>query len=89
MPAGQTFTHGVDAFYTAFVYEIDGTGITDNRPIENGILVLIDTGDHLSLTSGDHGIRVLVLTGKPLNEPVALRGPIVMNTQEELTLAFQ
>ncbi|MBA3009856.1 MAG: pirin family protein [Proteobacteria bacterium] len=89
VPAGQTFTHRVDASYTALVYVIDGTGITDNRPIENGILVLFDKGDHLSLTAGDHGIRVLVLTGKPLNEPVAWRGPIVMNTQEELTLAFQ
>ncbi|MBU0969391.1 MAG: pirin family protein [Proteobacteria bacterium] len=89
VPAGQTFTHGVDASYTAVVYVIDGTGITDNRPIENGILVLFDTGDHLSLTAGDRGMRVLVLTGKPLKEPVAWRGPIVMNTREELTIAFR
>lgn len=88
LPPGQTFTHAVDPSYTAFIYVIGGTGVTDSRPIENGTLVLFDTGDHLSLTAGDDGIRVLVLTGKPLKEPVAWRGPIVMNTQEELTTAF-
>ena len=40
------------------------------------------------MVTGDHPLRFLLLTGKPLEEPVAWRGPIVMNTKEELQLAF-
>ena len=57
--------------------------------IENGNLVLFESGDHLSVKASDKPLRFLLLTGKPLKEPVAWRGPIVMNTQEELTIAFQ
>ena len=89
LPPGQTFTHPVDPSYTAFIYVIGGSGATDSSSIKNGTLVLFDTGNHISLTAGDEGLRVLLLTGKPLNEPVAWQGPIVMNTQEELTTAFQ
>ena len=89
LPPGQTFTHPVDPSYTAFIYVIEGSGATDSSSIKNGTLVLFDTGDNISLTAGNDGLRVLLLTGKPLNEPVAWQGPIVMNTQEELTTAFQ
>lgn len=89
VPAGQSFTHMVDPCYTAFIYVIGGKGSTDNKAIENGNLVLFESGDHLSVTASDKPLRFLLLTGKPLKEPVAWRGPIVMNTQEELTIAFQ
>ena len=89
MPAGQSFTHKVDPYYTAFIYVIGGKGTTDNKAIENGNLVLFESGDHLSVNASDTTLRFLLLTGKPLKEPVAWRGPIVMNTQEELTIAFQ
>jgi len=89
VPAGQSFTHNVDPSYTAFIYVIGGRGTTDNKAIENGNLVLFKNGDHLSVNASDKTLRFLLLTGKPLKEPVAWRGPIVMNTQEELTIAFQ
>lgn len=89
VPAGQSFTHKVDPSYTAFIYVIGGKGSTDNKAIENGNLVLFESGDHLSVNASDKPLRFLLLTGKPLKEPVAWRGPIVMNTQEELTIAFQ
>jgi redox-sensitive bicupin YhaK (pirin superfamily) len=89
VPAGQSFTHKVDPSYTAFIYVIGGKGSTDNQAIENGNLVLFESGDHLSVKASDKPMRFLLLTGKPLKEPVAWRGPIVMNTQEELTIAFQ
>lgn len=41
------------------------------------------------MTAGKDPMRFLLLTGKPLNEPVAWQGPIVMNTREELETAFQ
>jgi hypothetical protein len=52
-------------------------------------LVLFDSGDEVTVQAGPEGIRFLLVSGHPLNEPVAWRGPIVMNTQEELRQAFQ
>jgi hypothetical protein len=51
-------------------------------------LVVFDSGDELTVEAGDRGIRFLLVSGRPLREPVAWYGPIVMNTQEELRQAF-
>lgn len=60
-------------------------------PVEanNRSLILFDRGDEVSVQAGAEGIRFLLISGKPLEEPVAWYGPIVMNTQEELRQAFQ
>ncbi len=55
---------------------------------ENRALILFDSGDELTVQAGDEGIRFLLVSGKPLNEPVAWYGPIVMNTQAQLREAF-
>ena len=55
----------------------------------NRSLVLFDTGDEVTVQAGPEGIRFLLVSGKPLGEPVAWRGPIVMNTQDQLREAFQ
>ena len=55
----------------------------------NHSLVLFDRGDELVVQSGPEGIRFLLVSGKPLEEPVAWYGPIVMNTEAELKLAMQ
>ncbi len=55
---------------------------------DNRTLVLFDRGDEITVQAGDDGIRFLLVSGKPLQEPVAWRGPIVMNTQEQLEQAF-
>jgi hypothetical protein len=52
-------------------------------------LVLFDTGDEVIVQAGDDGIRFLLVSGEPLQEPVAWYGPIVMNTQEQLQQAFE
>ena len=52
-------------------------------------LILFDDGDELDIsTEGEH-VRFLLISGKPIGEPVAWYGPIVMNTQEELRIAFE
>jgi hypothetical protein len=51
--------------------------------------VLFDRGDEVVVQADDEGIRFLLVSGKPLQEPVAWYGPIVMNTQEQLRQAFQ
>ena len=61
-----------------------------NPPVEadNRSLILFDRGDEVTVQAGDDGIRFLLVSGKPLEEPVAWYGPIVMNTQEQLRQAF-
>jgi redox-sensitive bicupin YhaK (pirin superfamily) len=63
----------------------------DTKPpaeADNRSLVLFDRGDEVMVQAGDEGIRFLLVSGKPLEEPVAWYGPIVMNTQEQLRQAF-
>jgi len=56
---------------------------------DNRSLVLFDRGDEVAVEAGEEGIRFLLVSGKPLEEPVAWYGPIVMNTQEQLREAFE
>jgi redox-sensitive bicupin YhaK (pirin superfamily) len=49
---------------------------------------LFDSGDEVTVQAGDQGIRFLLVSGKPIEEPVAWHGPIVMNTEVELQQAF-
>ncbi len=70
----------------------EGVGWTDTKPptsAENRSLVLFDRGDEVTIQAGDEGVRFLLVSGKPLKEPVAWYGPIVMNTQEQLRQAFE
>jgi len=55
----------------------------------NRSLILFDRGDEVTVQAGEQGIRFLLVSGKPLQEPVAWYGPIVMNTQEQLRQAFE
>jgi quercetin 2,3-dioxygenase len=69
----------------------DSTGDVDNAVYNDArdrSLVLFDRGDEVTVQAGEHGIRFLLVSGKPLEEPVAWHGPIVMNTEAELRQAF-
>ena len=52
-------------------------------------LVRFGTGDEVTVQAGPEGIRFLLISGAPINEPVAWHGPIVMNTQDELQQAMR
>jgi redox-sensitive bicupin YhaK (pirin superfamily) len=56
---------------------------------DNRSLILFDRGDEVAVQAGDEGIRFLLVSGKPLQEPVAWYGPIVMNTQAQLQQAYE
>jgi hypothetical protein len=70
----------------------EGVGWADTtlpREADDRSLVLFDRGDELTVQAGEDGIRFLLVSGKPLQEPVAWYGPIVMNTQKQLQEAFE
>jgi redox-sensitive bicupin YhaK (pirin superfamily) len=66
----------------------DGSDTIELMPAGDRSLVLFDRGDEITVQAGDHGIRFLLISGKPLQEPVAWYGPIVMNTEAELQQAY-
>jgi quercetin 2,3-dioxygenase len=68
--------------------DIVGTGVERPDFIGDRSMVLFDQGDEIVVQAGDEGIRFLLVSGKPIEEPVAWYGPIVMNTQHELRVAL-
>jgi redox-sensitive bicupin YhaK (pirin superfamily) len=67
---------------------VDGTETTSWEPAGDRSLVVFDRGDEVVVQAGENGIRFLLVSGKPLGEPVAWHGPIVMNTQAEIRQAL-
>jgi len=70
----------------------ESVGWMDTHPpveADNRSLILFDSGDEVTVQAGEEGIRFLLISGRPLKEPVAWYGPIVMNTQGELKKAFE
>ena len=68
--------------------EFDGQELHLRDMTGNRTLVRFGTGDEIVVTSGDEGVRFLLVSGQPIKEPVAWHGPIVMNTRAELQQAF-
>lgn len=91
VPARQRFEHSVPKGHTIFAYAIAGEGHfdQDKHKIHDGFLVLYGDGEKIAVEAIHVGVRFLLISGKPIEEPVAWRGPIVMNTEEELDLAFK
>jgi redox-sensitive bicupin YhaK (pirin superfamily) len=88
LAAGKAFEHTTERECKVFVYAIEGFGYADDTVIEPQHCALFAEGDRVKIGTKD-GLHFLFASGKPLNEPVAWGGPIVMNTQEELEKTFQ
>ncbi len=69
--------------------ELDGQELALRDWSGNRTLVRFDTGDEVTVQAGPEGVRFLLVAGRPIREPVAWHGPIVMNTREELHRAMQ
>ena len=92
MPPDSELVRGFKPGYKVFAYVILGSGYFEpdsKKAIEKEHLVIFKDGDEVKIKAGAEGVRFLLISGKPLNEPVAWYGPIVMNTQKELDLAFK
>ena len=91
LPPGATFTHSVKAGHAVFAYVFEGEGYFDpgRDPATRETVVLYGPGDTVEVSTEEQPVRFLLVAGRPLKEPVAWHGPIVMNTQEELRVALR
>ncbi|MCK9419727.1 MAG: pirin family protein [Nitrospirae bacterium] len=92
VPAKTEFIHATKRGHTVFAYVIEGKGHFDDLKkafIGNGTLCLFADGDQVVVSTEDDAVRFLLISGRPIREPVAWFGPIVMNTDEELETAFE
>lgn len=89
---GNKFQLSFKPDHTVFAYTLTGAGSfspqAGNR-IHREQVVLYGRGESVEISAGDTGLRFLLISGQPIGEPVAWRGPIVMNTEEELYEAFR
>ena len=85
------FIHPISVGYNVIAYIIEGDGYFDNEKnelLKKETLAIYRDGNRIKISTEDNKMRFLLMSGKPLKEPVAWRGPIVMNTDEELRTAF-
>lgn len=88
MPEESEFKFPVKGGYNSMLYIVGGKGRFNSRDendyVPGQAVVYSDDGDYLKVETGDSDLRFIVLSGKPLKEPVAWYGPIVMNSREQL-----
>jgi redox-sensitive bicupin YhaK (pirin superfamily) len=90
LPAGGRFEHKLASSHNAFAYVVQGRAAFGfaKTPVATQQIAVLGPGESISASS-DQGARFLLLSAKPIGEPVARRGPFVMNTDEELEQAFE
>lgn len=88
--AGASLTVPLPESHNAFVYVYQGTmrAGSEATSVERGELALLSQGDSVALTAGKEPSRLILVAGRPLNEPIARYGPFVMNTTDEIRQAF-
>ncbi|MCD2451600.1 pirin family protein [Methylicorpusculum oleiharenae] len=92
LPVGGRFDHSVDAMHNVFVYPYEGQ--VEMGPIGNGRSLasqnagVLSPGDRIEIQAGEQAAAFLLLSGRPLGEPIVQYGPFVMNTREEIEQAM-
>jgi hypothetical protein len=95
IPANGSFSHPVEKGHAAFAYVFEGRGYfgAGEKTSENSVsqpgLVVFGNGDYIQADAANESVRFLLVSGQPLNEPIARYGPFVMNTQEEIQQALE
>ncbi|HWU68502.1 MAG TPA: pirin family protein [Stenotrophobium sp.] len=90
LSANAVFTAPVTAGHNAFIYLYEGEATVGDgaRALPHQAAGLLSDGDQVRITAGKTGVRLLLLAGKPLREPVVQYGPFVMNTRDEIEQAI-
>jgi redox-sensitive bicupin YhaK (pirin superfamily) len=91
VPSGGFFQQPVKRGHTAFAYVFEGEGIfgEEEALVASTSLVILGEGDVFRVHAGANRVRFLLISGKPLNEPIARYGPFVMNSNEEIEQALE
>jgi redox-sensitive bicupin YhaK (pirin superfamily) len=94
IPAEGSFSHRIEAGHSAFAYVFEGEGHFAGADSDKGQqvskprMVIFGDGNTVNIRTEDQSVRFLLISGKPLNEPIARHGPFVMNTQAEIQKAL-
>lgn len=89
VPAESSFTRQIPRGHAAFAYVFEGEAAFDDQTVSHTRLVVLGDGDYVNVSTAASPVRFLLVSGKPLNEPIARYGPFVMNTREEIEQALQ
>ena len=91
LPPNSSFTHQISQGQTAFAYLFDGEALFDGDGdrIKHTRLIVFGDGDYVNVKTKDISVRFLLVSGNPLNEPIARYGPFVMNTRGEIEQALR
>ena len=86
--ANRRFTANIDPDYSVFAYVFEGDASVGSEALAQHTLAVFGGGTTVEIAAGAHGARFILVGGRSLREPVAQRGPFVMNTAEEISAAF-
>lgn len=89
LPAGAIFETAINPEHNAFAYIYEGAASIDDQALPLHHAGVLGVGALVRISAGDQGASLLLLAGKPLNEPIAQYGPFVMNTTEEIDQAIR
>ncbi len=84
----KNFTHELPESHAAFIYVFEGSATVNNTEVLSQHLAVLSGGDQVTVATGNNGARFLLLSGKPIGEPIVQHGPFVMNTREEIGQAI-
>jgi redox-sensitive bicupin YhaK (pirin superfamily) len=88
LPAGGKCSLAVPRGHNAFAYAYEGNALIGGQSLQDRHAGILSDGDHVDVEAGPAGIRMIIVAGKPLGEPVVQYGPFVMNTREEIEQAL-
>jgi redox-sensitive bicupin YhaK (pirin superfamily) len=89
VPAGAVYRHPIPRGHTVFAYPFEGWASFGRKMVRSPNLIVFDDGDLVEVRTAQQGVRFLLVSGRPLGEPIARYGPFVMNTRDEIEQALR
>ena len=89
LEAGRTFTYALNPEHAAFIYVFEGEATLAGQPLPQHSLAVLGTGDRVEVSAASAAARFILVSGRPLQEPIVQYGPFVMSTREEIEQALR